>query len=285
MTTTVAATLPFSRSVGRCSSSSVNACPAGEPGPGRACGAGCASAASRCGQLLDHLAQDRPRQARHGEVAADGAVGVVVQGQPCLLQRGVLLLGQQRVLVRVDRRLVVLDRSQRPAGGLAQARRVERLRLLDQRLRPSPAPRPSPSGSVGRATITCACSGDTAPASSAVAVAGRSSSRAVARRTSRAASAPPALVCTASQALVPGIPASRPESLGLVGRGHQLQLQRLQPGHRAVAVGDHGGVPTRRQRRGGIHVVEQAVEEGVEQGVDLAHRGDGRVAGVGVEVQ
>ncbi len=82
----------------------------------------------------------------------------------------------------------------------------------------------------------------------------------------------------------PGAGAGHPGvqgDLGLVGRGEELELQRLQPGHRAVAVGDQGGVPARGQRRGGVQVVEQVVE----QVVDLAHRGHGRVAGVGVEVQ
>ena len=59
---------------------------------------------------------------------------------------------------------------------------------------------------------TVACAGERAPEPRAAAVAGRSSSRAVASRTSRAASAPPARVCAASQALVPGIPASRATS-------------------------------------------------------------------------
>ena len=62
------------------------------------------------------------------------------------------------------------------------------------------------------AAITQAWAGESAPSPRAAAVAGRSSSRAVARRTSRAASAPPARVCLASQAPVPGRPASRATS-------------------------------------------------------------------------
>ena len=82
----------------------------------------------------------------------------------------------------------------------------------------------------------------------------------------------------------PGAGAGHPGvqgDLGLVGRGEELQLQRLQPRHRAVAVGDQAGVPARGQRRRAVQVAEQVVE----QVVDLAHRDHGRVAGVGVEVQ
>ena len=77
-----------------------------------------------------------------------------------------------------------------------------------------PGPRRSGTRAAVRpcGAITVACAGDRAPEPRAAAVAGRSSSRAVASRTSRAASAPPARVCPASQALVPGIPASRATS-------------------------------------------------------------------------
>ena len=242
-------------------------------------GAGVGAAAARGGELLDGLAEDRPGQGGDREVPGHGAVVVVVQGEPGPLQGGGLLLSQQGVLVGVDHRDVALDDLQGPARGLAEPDRVEPLRLGDQGgLDPAPVlpgqGRGEPCGWC--AAMTVAWAGERAPGAEG----GGGGGQVVVQGGGQPDLAGRVGAAGAGVYRQPGAGAGHPGvqgDLGLVGRGEELELQRLQPGDRAVAVGDHAGVPARGQRCGDVQVVEQVV--------DLAHRDHGRVAGVGVEVQ
>ena len=212
----------------------------------------------------------------------DGAVVVVVQGEPGPLQGGGLLLSQQGVLVGVDHRASrsTTSRARRAAwrsrtgsSRFALATRAASTRRLSSTVRDA--------GSRAAVwAITVACAGDRAPGAEG----GGGGGQVVVQGGGQPDLA--GRVGTAGAGLrgEPGAGAGHPGvqgDLGLVGRGEELELQRLQPGHRAVAVGDQGGVPARGQRRRAVQVAEHVVE----QVVDLAHRDHGRVAGVGVEVQ
>ncbi|MEZ5095650.1 MAG: hypothetical protein R2731_05770 [Nocardioides sp.] len=87
--------------------------------------------ARRGGELLDDLAQDGAGRARDGEVAGEGAVGVVVEDQSGLGPGGGFLLPQGLVVVAVG---LVLggDVVEGAAGLLAQRDEVEGFGVGDQ---------------------------------------------------------------------------------------------------------------------------------------------------------
>ena len=200
---------------------------------------------------MEGLAEDGAGQGGDGEVAGDGAVVVVVQGEPGLVQGGGLFRRAAAASSWASTTAASCSTTSRARRAARRSRTGSRRVALATRAC-STRPRSAADNDVGSreaaAAITVACAGDTVPAARAAPVAGRSSSRAVARRTSRAASAPAVRVWRASQALVPGRPGVQGD-LGLVCGREQPQLEGLQPGHRAVAVGDQGGVLARGQRR------------------------------------
>jgi hypothetical protein len=92
--------------------------------------------ASWGGDLLDRLDQHRAGEGGDGEVAAGGAVTLVVPGEPGLLPRGVLLGLGAAVLVGIHLLGRALGGGQGPAGDLAQLGGRETCRLCHQ-VRPS----------------------------------------------------------------------------------------------------------------------------------------------------
>jgi hypothetical protein len=88
--------------------------------------------ASWGGDLLDRLDQHRAGEGGDGEVAAGGAVTLVVPGEPGLLPRGVLLGLGAAVLVGIHLLGRALGGGQGPAGDLAQLGGRETCRLCHQ---------------------------------------------------------------------------------------------------------------------------------------------------------
>ena len=211
---TVAATLPCSRSVGRCSSTSTNASPCRRAQSGPACGR--VWAPRRRGEASCWMALRRIAPARVGTVKCPDTVPSWLSCRVSRVRsRAAVSSSASRASSWASTTATsrsTTSRARRAAGRsrTGSSRFALATRAASTRARSSMVRDAGSRAAVW--AITVACAGDRAPEPRAAAVAGRSSSRAVARRTSRAASAPPARVCTASQALVPGIPASRATS-------------------------------------------------------------------------
>ena len=101
-------------------------------GVGRVRGHRGRAAASGRGHRVEDLPEDGGGERRDPEVAAGGAVAVVVQGQSRLREGGLLLVDELLVLVGVDHGPVLLHGLERSPGDAAELDRVEPLRSVDE---------------------------------------------------------------------------------------------------------------------------------------------------------
>jgi hypothetical protein len=95
-------------------------------------GGGAHAGSSGRGHRVDHPGQDRAWDRGDREVPGEGAVGVLVEGEPGLGERLALLVADHLTLVGIDDGPVGLDRRQRSARFAAQLSRVQPLGPFDQ---------------------------------------------------------------------------------------------------------------------------------------------------------